>query len=619
MRARSLVAGSALALLASLLAGACVGAVEPATPNATAARPAPVASSPTAPPSVDPGAESADGSVPEHELPLVTWPAPVASPELAAPPPVSPPPRGSEAPPPPAKPWAADPGVKASIDAPIPASEPLRAPSDLERREGKLAARQPRPPAVRSSGVEVRGSGGSPPRASARPPSGASGHMWGDEVGDAFGAGGLGLAGVGEGGGGKGEGIGLGSVGTIGHGAGSGTGTGFGSGAGRVAPRPSPSSSGRADAQARGVAAGEWDDNANFLDFRRYLAREASRLPYHRVDLSSRRFLVVRDAEGKPVPSCPITVEAAGRSVTLLTTSTGRAILFPHAEGVVAPRVTATARCGAAGEATASFAVDAVDGAVDLHLAGKRALPARPTIDVTFVLDTTGSMSEEIDGVKRAVRTVAARLAGKNLAVRFALVEYKDRGDDPPIRVHHMTRDASGFVERIARVQASGGGDMPEDVIEGLHAGLTEVAWSRGSAVRLAFLIGDAPPQLGYGQGSYVDAMRAASRAGIVLHTVAASGMDDIGQAVWRQIAQYTGGSNLFVLRGGAGPQSTGAGDARSSCGDTHSNYTSGNLDVLIAEKVERAVAALEADPMQIAGLGQDERARPCAQRVSQR
>jgi hypothetical protein len=52
----------------------------------------------------------------------------------------------------------------------------------------------------------------------------ATGNMWGDAVGDAFGAGGLGLSGVGEGGGGKGEGIGLGSVGTLGHGSGTGDG-----------------------------------------------------------------------------------------------------------------------------------------------------------------------------------------------------------------------------------------------------------------------------------------------------------------------------------------------------------------------------------------------------------
>ena len=60
----------------------------------------------------------------------------------------------------------------------------------------------------------------------------ARGNMWGDEMGDSFGAGGLGLSGIGEGGGGTGEGIGLGSIGTLGHGAGVGTGQGFGSGHG---------------------------------------------------------------------------------------------------------------------------------------------------------------------------------------------------------------------------------------------------------------------------------------------------------------------------------------------------------------------------------------------------
>lgn len=63
----------------------------------------------------------------------------------------------------------------------------------------------------------------------------AQGNMWGDEIGDAFGAGGLGLTGIGEGGGGVGEGIGLDNIGTLGHGAGTGTNQGFGAGHGRLA------------------------------------------------------------------------------------------------------------------------------------------------------------------------------------------------------------------------------------------------------------------------------------------------------------------------------------------------------------------------------------------------
>jgi hypothetical protein len=60
----------------------------------------------------------------------------------------------------------------------------------------------------------------------------ARGNMWGDAIGDSFGAGSLGLSGAGEGGGASGAGIGLGSIGTIGRGAGTGLGQGIGPGHG---------------------------------------------------------------------------------------------------------------------------------------------------------------------------------------------------------------------------------------------------------------------------------------------------------------------------------------------------------------------------------------------------
>lgn len=60
------------------------------------------------------------------------------------------------------------------------------------------------------------------------------GNMWGDQLGDAAGSGGLGLSGIGEGGGGIGEGVGLGAVGGLGHGLGTGDGQGIGIGHGRL-------------------------------------------------------------------------------------------------------------------------------------------------------------------------------------------------------------------------------------------------------------------------------------------------------------------------------------------------------------------------------------------------
>lgn len=62
----------------------------------------------------------------------------------------------------------------------------------------------------------------------------ARGNMWGEDIGDAFGAGGLGPSGVGEGGGGRGRGVGMGDIGTIGHGSGHGDGQGWGNGHGQL-------------------------------------------------------------------------------------------------------------------------------------------------------------------------------------------------------------------------------------------------------------------------------------------------------------------------------------------------------------------------------------------------
>jgi hypothetical protein len=67
----------------------------------------------------------------------------------------------------------------------------------------------------------------------------ANGNMWGAELGEAGGFGGLGLSGTGIGGGGKFEGVGLGVLGTIGNGSGTCVGSncqGFGSNSGRLSP-----------------------------------------------------------------------------------------------------------------------------------------------------------------------------------------------------------------------------------------------------------------------------------------------------------------------------------------------------------------------------------------------
>ena len=365
----------------------------------------------------------------------------------------------------------------------------------------------------------------------------------------------------------------------------------------------------------RSVRAAEWDDNANYREFQKYLGSQSG-LGFEHLDMSHRRFLVVRDAQGKAVPNCKVTVQdAAQHTATLTTTAAGRAILFPRAEAMTGESLTATASC-LDHSASVKFDLQAADGVVDLKLDASRTLPQR-TIDVAFILDTTGSMSEEIDSVKQTIRKVASELGHGNATVRVALVEYRDKGDAFVTRVHNFSSKLDEFSRQIASLDADGGGDTPEHANEGIRVAVEQLSWNDGASARLAFLVGDAPPHLDYeGDPGYGRSIKRAASKGIQLYTIAASGMDDLGQVVWRQVAQYTGATNMFVLRGGAGPQSTGGGDPKSSCGGTHKNFSSGNLDELIVDKIQLTFTLLDADPLRIAGLDQDENAKPCADRL---
>lgn len=363
-----------------------------------------------------------------------------------------------------------------------------------------------------------------------------------------------------------------------------------------------------------GVRAGEWDDNANYRDYVGWLGEKGKGIA--RLDVSSRQFVAVTDRDGKAMPNCKIDIRGARGAASLITMASGRAMVFPGALALGGD-LSATATCGSAAPVTAKLDARTLDGVAQLKLDVSRQLPARRAIDLAFVLDTTGSMAEEIEAVKQTIRAVADQLGTAQTDVRIGLVEYKDRTDCLLTRTFPFSSDLRAFSAQVANVAASGGGDTPEDMHAGLTAALDKLQWRSDAVSRMVVVIADAPPHLDYkNQRDYADAAKRAAARGIKLYSVSASGMDDTGQVVMRQLAQYTGGSNMFVLRGGAGPQSVGGGDPGSSCGGTHQDYSSGKLDQLIMRKVRVELASLDADPLKIPGRGQDENAKPCAQRL---
>lgn len=128
-----------------------------------------------------------------------------------------------------------------------------------------------------------------------------------------------------------------------------------------------------------------------------------------------------------------------------------------------------------------------VERAFDLRDAG---------LDVAIVLDTTGSMQPAIDTARDAIADVVALLANVAPKLRLGLVEYKDHGDlgDGAQVLVPLSRGDKAVHDKLARIVAGGGGDVPEAVDKGIEFALgNEMNWNK-EANRLLLVIGDAPP-----------------------------------------------------------------------------------------------------------------------------
>jgi hypothetical protein len=172
--------------------------------------------------------------------------------------------------------------------------------------------------------------------------------------------------------------------------------------------------------------------------------------------------------------------------------------------------------------------------------APKAVASQRPRVEVAFVLDTTGSMGGLIEGAKRRIWSIASRIGeGRPRPdLRIALVGYRDQGDAYVTRVHDFSGDMDAVYQNLSAFEAGGGGDWPEHVSRALSDAVNRVSWSQGPALRIIFLVGDAPPQVGYQDGyDYRRHAREARERGIVLETIQCGPAADTAN-YWREIAQ---------------------------------------------------------------------------------
>jgi hypothetical protein len=175
-------------------------------------------------------------------------------------------------------------------------------------------------------------------------------------------------------------------------------------------------------------------------------------------------------------------------------------------------------------------------------------LSSRETLDVALVIDTTGSMGDEMAYLRTEFLALTRSIdeAYPNAEQRWALVVYRDEGDLYVVRSTEFTDDLTAYLTNLGQQSADGGGDIPEAPDQALAA-TAALDWRTGGATaRLAFWVADAPHHAER-TSQMTAAVRAVRDADVHLYPVASSGVDELTELSMRSAAQLTGGRYLFL------------------------------------------------------------------------
>jgi hypothetical protein len=352
--------------------------------------------------------------------------------------------------------------------------------------------------------------------------------------------------------------------------------------------------------QSEPLQAGEVDDNAEWDDYLLY-RRNYGGYRVHDRDVSERYIIAVEDGQGEPILGATVRVFLTGQErqevYSARTYANGQVLFHPLALDIPAEQVDRFIVEVQKDDLLEEFTLTRFEAQAatsfserwSVKLATQSRLDTLD-LDVLFLIDATGSMSDEIAKVQSTIFDVAAQI--DNLPgqpnVRYGLVSYRDRGDSYVSNTYEFTPDVREFHRDLSTVFADGGGDYPESLNEGLHNALNDVEWRGGETIQLIFLIADAPPHLDYANDyDYAAEMADAARRGIKIFPIASSGLDDQGEYIFRQLAQYTQGRFIFLTYDG--PTNGGApGEVTTHHVD---DYSVANLDDLLVRLVTEELA----------------------------
>ncbi|MEJ7708708.1 MAG: vWA domain-containing protein [Pyrinomonadaceae bacterium] len=179
----------------------------------------------------------------------------------------------------------------------------------------------------------------------------------------------------------------------------------------------------------------------------------------------------------------------------------------------------------------------------------------RPTLEMVFVLDTTGSMSGLLEGAKQRIWGIVNDVMKSQTrpAVRIGLVAYRDIGDDYVTQLLPLTSDLDQVYTTLMAYRADGGGDTPENVRRALADGVRRSGWSQssGNLAQIIFLVGDAPPHDDYvNEPSTTVVVAEAVKRGMIVNAIQCGNQAETTQS-WQLIASRGEGQYFAIAQDG--------------------------------------------------------------------
>lgn len=176
------------------------------------------------------------------------------------------------------------------------------------------------------------------------------------------------------------------------------------------------------------------------------------------------------------------------------------------------------------------------------------------TLEMVFVIDTTGSMGGLIEGAKQKTWQIINEVMQKSSQprVRVGLVAYRDRGDSYVTRVQPLTEDLDKVYMNLMDYNAAGGGDEPEAVGSALADAVAKAGWSkqRDDVAQIIFLVGDARPQTVPSEPDVLEITARATKQNMIVNTIQC-GNEASTQKVWQEIAQRGQGKYFAIGQDG--------------------------------------------------------------------